>query len=855
MKNRNHFIGILFLILLSSCQPSSYKDSALYEAGVSEKLAEFRKTSYKDVHYELAFQLPESRNEAVKGEVILSFHLSGEIPVIIDFRADSAQIRELTVNNKSVPYTFENEHILIDRKDVREGPNAVFISFEASDQSLNRRDDYMYTLLVPDRARTLFPCFDQPNMKASYSLRLITPADWEAVANSPALNVIEDRGTNERLYSFGTSEPLSTYLFSFVAGKMQKEDYTRDNRTISIYHRETDPLKIAQCPDIADEVFDALEWMEEYTAVPYPFAKYDVIILPGFQYGGMEHTGATLYNDRRMFLNEQPTLNEQLSRSSLIAHETAHMWFGDYVTMEWFDDVWTKEIFANYFASRIVEPLYPDINHRLNFIRNYYLAAYSEDRTAGTNPIKQPLDNLSNAGLVYGQIIYNKSPIVLEMLVDKIGEEAFRKGIQEYLSTYAYSNATWEDLIQIWDNFTDEDLKSWSNAWVQEKGMPTVRLSVKDKQVIYRQEDLWERNLSWPQEFTSLLIDLKDLKDLKDFNTPKAPKTLKVSSANEQTPLEAMNFDNPVIIPNTDGKGYGFFCLTREQAEASFQLLHTHKDDVLKGSLLITLYENLLNKTIDPLQFRNELLKYVANEKNSLLYSIAIGYIANCQYYYNLPSEETEEGLWTIVSSNTNPAHRLQAFRTYRSVAKSKGAIDRLYMIWKEGKAPAGCALSENDYISLSYSLAVWLPEKAEEIGDIQRKRISNPDRLKEYNFIFPSVSPEKEVRDSVFSSLLQAENRSIEPWASSALANLNHSLRQKEAISYIRPSLDVLKEVQRTGDIFFPTNWLRALLAGHLSVDAKKEIDNFFPDNPDYHPMLTNKIKQQSDHLYRFAR
>ena len=96
----------------------------------------------------------------------------------------------------------------------------------------------------------------------------------------------------------------------------------------------------------------------------------------------MEHTGATFYTDRRMFLNENPTLNEQLSRSALIAHETAHMWFGDYVTMQWFDDVWTKEVFANYFASQIVEPLYPGVNHALNFMQDYIPPAYAEDRTA-----------------------------------------------------------------------------------------------------------------------------------------------------------------------------------------------------------------------------------------------------------------------------------------------------------------------------------------------------------------------------------------------------------------------------------------------------------------------------------------
>lgn len=184
-----------------------------------------------------------------------------------------------------------------------------------------------------------------------------------------------------------------------------------------------------------------------------------------------------LYNDRRMFLNESPTLNERLGRSALlIAHETAHMRFGDYVTMEWFDDVWTKEVFANYFASQIVEPLFSDVNHRLNFIVGYIPSAYTEDRTQGSNPVKQQLDNLSNAGLVYGNIIHTKSPVVMEMLVQIIGKDAFQKGIRKYLHTYAYENADWSGLIRMLDPYTPTDLITWSQSWINEKGMPEIAL-------------------------------------------------------------------------------------------------------------------------------------------------------------------------------------------------------------------------------------------------------------------------------------------------------------------------------------------------------------------------------------------
>ena len=455
--NLKVFIGACVLSGLVACSSVKQDEAGLSRPGVGLELARFRKEHFSDVRYNLFFSIPESRDEAIRGKVELSLRLDEKQPLIIDFRGEQEQVTSVTLNGGDIPYEVKDEHIVIASDWVAVGENRVAIAFTPADQSLNRRDEFLYTLLVPDRARTVFPCFDQPDMKSLFTLTLEVPSTWQAVANGAITQTDSTSVSGRNRISFKETEPLSTYLFSFVAGELTREVYSRNGRDIFIYHRETDPKKIAQCPAIADEVFDALEWQEDFTGIPYPFAKYDVIILPGFQYGGMEHTGATLYTDRRMFLDEHPTLNERLSRSSLIAHETSHMWFGDYVTMKWFDDVWTKEVFANYFASRIVEPLYPDVNHRLNFIRDYIPASYSEDRTSGANPIKQDLDNLRNAGLVYGNIIYDKSPVVMEMLVRVLGEEAFLQGIREYLTTYAYGNATWEGLIRILNKYTEED--------------------------------------------------------------------------------------------------------------------------------------------------------------------------------------------------------------------------------------------------------------------------------------------------------------------------------------------------------------------------------------------------------------
>ncbi|MCC8172270.1 MAG: M1 family aminopeptidase [Parabacteroides sp.] len=823
------------VILVSCASPSFEAGSELMAPGVSRGLAGLRKKEYTQLHYRLRFCIPENKNEAVTGSAELTFTLAKKQPVVLDFRGDAGQLEKITVNGAEVPVESVNEHILLPAAATKKGGNAVTIVFTASDQSLNRWADFLYTLLVPDRARTLFPCFDQPDMKAVFTLSLDIPVTWEAVANGRVKHTDMLSEAGRKKISFQPTEPLSTYLFAFTAGKYARETFTEGNRTISIYHRETDVKKTAQCPEIAAEVFRALAWQEEYTGIPYPFAKYDVAIIPGFQFGGMEHTGATFYTDRRMFLDEHPTLNERLARSVLIAHETSHMWFGDYVTMRWFDDVWTKEVFANYFASKIVKPTYPEVDHTLNFMLDYVPAAYSEDRTAGAAPIKQPLDNLRDAGLVYSKIVYCKSPVVMAQLEEQMGEAAFRKGIQAYLHTFAYGNATWDQLIAILDRYTDADLKAWSRAWVEGKGIP-VYMAVR------------QGNKALLQAAAS------------GYGAQRIG-VLAITDKGEQIPLDVRTEGNGTVfglpggtvacIYNADGAAYG--CFVPDTASALFYADSLACfDEVTRGAILVNRYELALAKKEDALPYLQSLLAWLPCESNPLLFNQALSYINGLARYCADAQSEIARVLWTVTETHPVQACRLQAFRLYTRFAADPDAVSRLYRIWEGGDAPGGCSLSETDRMDLSYILALRLPARADEIVSAQLARLANPDRKEQYRFISPAVSPRKSVRDSVFAALLLPENRRVEPWASAALAWLNHPLRQQEALPYIRPALEKVEEVQRTGDIFFPTAWANALLAGHTSPEAREAVEAFFREHPGYPVMLGNKIRQQADHLYR---
>ena len=278
--------------------------------------------------------------------------------------------------------------------------------------------------------------------------------------------------------------------------------------------------------------------------------------------------------------------------------------------------------------------------------------------------------------------------------------------------------------------------------------------------------------------------------------------------------------------------------------------MRNSKDEMVRCSILMTLYENMMNGTVTPDWLSRSLLSYLPTEINPLLFSLSMGYLSGSLRLMSHHPQELESVLRSMISTNRSESFRLQAFRMLLSQARTQSTAYWLYDIWKTRHAPEGCSLSENDYVSLSYELAVRMPERADSIVAEQYGRLTNPDRKAQYKFISPAVSPLESVRDSVFNALMIAENRRIEPWASSALYYLNHPLRQDESIKYIRPALEKLQEVQRTGDIFFPSSWVGSLLQGHNTQAAREEVDSFL--TVDYPKMLGLKIKQRADHLYR---
>jgi len=837
----------IFLMALSILAIVSCAGSVAVEEGVSKELAVSRKQAISDVEYNLFFDIPEAKSDPIKGKEIVTFNLSCKQMVQLDFRENG--IESVSVNGKESSWHWEKEHLVLGRRALKKGKNEVVISFTPSDQSFNRNDEYLYTLVVPERARTVYPCFDQPDMKARFTLTLEIPESWVAV--SAVTLEKETISDGRKTVIFSKTPPASTYLFSFVAGKWQVTSYEDSGKTYHAYYRETDPAKVEQFPEIFKEVTSSIKWLEDYTGTSFPWPKYDFVVIPGFQYGGMEHIGATQYNESTIFLGPTPTADERYKRIELIAHETAHMWFGDLVTMAWFDDVWTKEVFASYFAAEIAQPLFTEINHSLNWLKSLTAPSMTQDRTEGTTSIQQELPNLSSAGLVYNNIIYDKAPVMMKKLVELMGKDAFREGIREYINTYQYSNATWDDLVRILSSKTDKDIVSFSQVWVHEKGMPEITFNKEGNQLTITQTDPYSRGLVWPQNFRVGIFPSSESLDV----------TFDGSSSTWTATVE--DLDLKTVLPSIDGKAYGALLPDSVDLDWLIDNWNTREDDLERYSLLMTVYENYLHGRIDPERFLTMLVQDIQSETDQLTASTLSGYLGTVLSdlaYLGKDTTEEEKILFSLTKTHPLPSCRLQILRSLISNVSSQEVIGELYDIW-ENESIKG--FTDSDYMSLSYELSIRLPEQSEEILSAQRARLdgSNPDRkynrdrLRQFDFISRFAVPSSEALDEAFESLLEAEGRRMEPWAASSMRLMMHPQRGSYPNKYIRPSLDALKDVQRTGDIFFPANWCSALLGSERSPEAKAELDAFLKDNPDYPQLLKNKIMLAAYNLQRFNR
>ncbi len=819
--------------------------------GVPLALAEERARRISDLRYDLRVAIPADRSAPVTGAVTIAFTLQdASRPLALDFTRPA----RLTGARHGADVVVTDDHVIVPAARLREGRNEISLEFVAGDAALNRNAEFLYTLFVPARAHLTFPCFDQPDLKATWKLTLSIPDGWRAVANAPLTAAARSDGRTT--LTSGDTAPLSTYLFAFAAGRFSIETAERAGRTFNMLHRETDAAKVARN---RDTIFDlhaaALAWLEQYTGIPYPWGKFDFLLVPSFQFGGMEHPGAIFYNASGLLLDPSATQNQKLGRASVIAHETAHMWFGDLVTMRWFNDVWMKEVFANFMAAKIVNPTFPEINHDLRFLLAHYPAAYEIDRTRGTNAIRQRLDNLNEAGSLYGAIIYQKAPIVMRQLESAIGADTFKAGVREYLNAHRFGNATWPDLIAVLDQRTPADLAAWSHAWVEQPGRPVLRTNLRVAngriaRLSFTQRDpVGGRGLNWSQRLQVAL------------GLPDGVRRLTVAIAGAETEVaEARGLAAPAfVLPSGGGIGYGGFELDAETTSYLLRSLPDIQDPLTRGAAWVTMWDQMLERRAAPAALFDLALRALPRETDEQNVQRVLNYTEQTYWKFLAAADRAtvsprlEQTLRAGLAAAPTPSLKAAWFGALRDTARSIDTLQWLERVWNRSEAVPGLLLAEPDYTTLALRLALLEVPGWPGILDQQAARIENPDRKERFLFVRPAVSADPAVRDAFFDRLKDPAARQREPWVLEGVGYLHHPIRAAVSLHYLPRSLAMLQEIQRTGDIFFPKRWMDATLGGHSSAAAARMVSRFLAELPaDYPDRLRRVILSSSDDLFR---
>lgn len=486
------FASLFAIGILVSCQRSETASSAAESSppvaarpamdSLDMATAQARKARIGDIEYQIDIVLDQG-TEQFSGSVKILFELlpsDDGSDLTLDF--GGGQVLASQLNGQEAALTYNDFFITLPGKDLRPGLNELNVRFRQNysenGTGLHRFVDpedgltYLYTYLWPYYVNRMFPAFDQPDLKARFSLNVDAPEDWVVVSTSSG----ETRpstisGMNH--WRFETTPLIATYAFSLHAGP-----YT-------VWQADADgiPLRLMARQSLAE--FVAVdEWLEitrrglqyygEYYDLPYPFEKYDQLLVPDFAIGAMENIAAVTFNEL-LYVQRQPSnRSEREKRANTILHEMAHMWFGNLVTHHWWNGMWLNESFATQMAAmaELATTEFDDTWH--GFFTDAKQQAYQEDSRVTTHPVEMPVNSTIDFFLVFDSITYEKGASVLKQLAHYVGEENYRQGVSDYLKAHAYDNTELQDFIAFQSQASGKDIAAWADDWLYQPGFNTL---------------------------------------------------------------------------------------------------------------------------------------------------------------------------------------------------------------------------------------------------------------------------------------------------------------------------------------------------------------------------------------------
>ena len=834
--------------------------------GISLALARRRARQISNLHYDLSLDLTGADSAA--GTVDIGFDRaasSGDL--VLDFRGPL--LADLQVNGRPMAVDGRNEgHLVLPERLLTHGANAVSARFEtpiaAAGTPIIRFHDetdgqtYLYTLLVPADANLLFPCFDQPDLKARFRWSITAPTGWTILANGAL--AAKDPFAGGARWRFAETEPISTYLAAFAAGPWAHwTSASPGDRSISLYARASRRSEVDADAQIATNR-SAVRWLADWFDVPYPFAKLDLLLAPAFPFGGMEHVGAVFYSEDRFVFREPPTLPQRLNRDATIYHEISHQWFGDFVTMRWFDDLWLKEGFATYMAARIQDELQPDSNAWTTFLLSTKTPAYRADATSGTQALWQPLDNLDAAKSNYGPIVYNKAPAVIKQLAFMAGEDGFRRGLHLFLTRHAYGNATWQDLLGSIGEASGVDLGAFGQAYMLRAGLPRVdtRLALADGRIsslVLTQRPA--RSLpgdpggGWPMK-VRVRLSYHDREDI-----------VLDAAFKGQTAAVAAAVGLPVpdyVWANEGDQGYGLFLPDDRTVDWIVAHVGEVKNTLLRAMLWSALWDTVRDVRFAPERYLAVLLDHLPGEPDEQVSRTILARGATTLDLY-LPEAKaaTLRGRWEaslltrIDDARLGYGLRKDALDRLIATARTPLALERIRALLAGRATLVGVAIHQPTRWAIVRRLIAIDAPDATALFDAERLLDQTTEAAKDA-FVARAATPGGETKAEYFERYFD-DAALNEAWASESLLNFNTVEQAPLTLRFLRPALERLEWIRQHRRIFFLPTWIDAFIGGQVDDAALAVVDRFLAEQRSLPSDIRHKVLIARDELELTAR
>jgi aminopeptidase N len=854
----------------------------LIEPGVSLELARHRAATLSDVSYVLELEVGAADTAA--GTVVIELTRAAEAgTLVLDFRGTA--LHEVQANGAAAPdAVWDGDHIVIAAHHLRPGRNTLLLRFTApvapAGAAIIAFDDaqdtarYLYTLLVPSDAQLLFPVFDQPDIKARFTWHITAPEGWRVLTNGALLRR-DSAGSNRVRHSFSATQPISTYTAAFAAGPWtvlpprptgvsvpnnarpaadvaeQMTLWTRRSRSAEV---DSDTLLQLNRK--------ALGWLETYFEMSYPFEKLDLLLAPAFPFGGMEHVGAIFYNESTFIFREPPTLSRRLARAATIYHEVAHQWFGDLVTMEWFDDLWLKEGFSTFMAAKMQEALHPGTGAWKTFYLRNKPLAYGVDVTAGTTPVWQELPNLDLAKSNYGPIVYNKAPAIIRQLEFLVGEDAFRRGMRLFLERHAYGNASWRDLLHAISTESGMDLRRFGEHYILRAGLPLVETDIaldregRISELALRQQPArrmpGDAGGWWPGR-VRVRLGYADSEDV----------VLDVQFTGSRTVIrEARGLPAPDYVFANDGDfGYGIFL--PEARSAAWLLQHAGglQDDLLRAMAWGALWDLVREDRLAPDLFATAALRAWSAERDEQISGLLLGrmtytldrYMTGATARSRLGAALEDLLLARVASDTMDYGLRRNALDALIGGARSDRAVRVLKEFLAGTRQFDGQPLGQpSRWAAITRLLAIGDAE-ADRLLRAEQQRDSTPE-ARRMAFIAGAARPTAENKRAYYERYFGDESLN-EEWVTASLGAFNHDLHAGLTLPYLEPALASSPWLRDNRRIFFLPRWLDSFIGGQSSPEALQVVDTYLLENPDLPLDVRRRILQARDELERVVR